>query len=127
MTPWRNALEILKSPLCVRGTDAGRKWDYLPSDRAGQKRDPINLPVLLRTLRPIRLSRRSEPFDSDLLIYELLCGAGMRVTSYEDPSNRLRGHISPSEALTGKVRYGLIGNLGPISFSMVSQYYVHIN
>jgi bifunctional non-homologous end joining protein LigD len=27
--------------------------------------------VLPRNLRPIRLSRRSEPFDSDLFIYEL--------------------------------------------------------
>lgn len=30
-----------------------------------------NHPVLPRSLRPLRLSRRAEPFDSDLFIYEL--------------------------------------------------------
>jgi hypothetical protein len=39
-----------------------------PSSRALSRYNPCALP---RNLRPIRLSRRSEPFDSELFIYEL--------------------------------------------------------
>jgi hypothetical protein len=49
---------LVRSPARLPGSSAVSDSGYNPS-------------VLPRNLLPIRLSRRSEPFDSDLFIYEL--------------------------------------------------------
>ena len=46
-----------------------------------------SLSVLPRNLRPMRLSRRSEPFDSDQFFYELKIDARLRL-SHAIPSAR---------------------------------------
>ena len=43
-------------------------WSYLTATRNGSSYNPSVLP---RNLRPIRLSRRIEPFDSDQFVFEL--------------------------------------------------------
>jgi bifunctional non-homologous end joining protein LigD len=53
-------------------------WSYLTASRNGSSYNPSVLP---RNLRPIRLSRRSDPFDSNDYIFELKID-GFRALAY---------------------------------------------